>query len=217
MHKFLAFPALLAALAFAAPAQAAVLTSLDRATFQASAGALTVQDFDALTPGNTLTFDGNVTYSTNGGTPLVTSSFITSTGANGLGATNFGFFAPSHTLTLTFATAISAFAIDINTFANTNGAYSVLLNTGDQAFSIFEVFPGRGTGQFIGFVSDTAFSSLTLSSNGFSYTVDTLLYGEERNVIRGVPEPMTWAMLVLAFGVVGASMRARRTVRVAFG
>ncbi|RYY11664.1 MAG: PEP-CTERM sorting domain-containing protein, partial [Alphaproteobacteria bacterium] len=30
-----------------------------------------------------------------------------------------------------------------------------------------------------------------------------------------VPEPMTWAMMILGFGVVGASMR-RRSVRVSF-
>ncbi|MEW5688398.1 MAG: PEPxxWA-CTERM sorting domain-containing protein [Pseudomonadota bacterium] len=193
-------------------ANAAVLTSLDRATFQAAVGGgVTLQNFDGYTAGDLLTDDGFVTYATTGGTPLVTNSYLTSTSPNGLGATAIGYFSASDTLTLTFASAITAFAIDINTFAGADGDYSVLLNTGDTALSIFETFPGTGTGQFIGFVSDTGFTSLTLSGlAGFSYTVDTLIYGEARDVTGGIPEPTTWALMLAGFGAVGASLRRRR-------
>ncbi|PZQ57293.1 MAG: hypothetical protein DI570_20045 [Phenylobacterium zucineum] len=193
-------------------AEAAVLTSLDRATFQAAVGGgVTLQNFDGYTAGDILTDDGSVTYSTTGGDPLVTNTYLTSTSPNGLGATAVGFFQAGDTLTLTFSSAISAFALDINTFASADGAYSVLLNTGDTAFSIFETFPGTGTGQFIGFVSDTGFTSLTLSTvSGFAYTVDTLIYGEARDVTGGIPEPGTWALMLAGFGAVGASLRRRR-------
>ena len=195
-------------------ASAATLTSLDRATFQAAiGGGVSYQDFDGLAVDSLLTDDGNVTYSTTGGTPLVTDDYLTSTSPQGLGATNVGFFLTTDSLTLTFDSAITAFAIDINTFATADGSYSGLLNTGDTVDSIFETFPGFGTGQFIGFISDTAFTSLTISSpGGFAYTVDTLIYGEARDVIEpgAIPEPGTWALMIGGFGLAGASLRRRR-------
>jgi hypothetical protein len=208
----LAFSAL--ALSVASPAVADTLPSLDRATFQAAAPALTLQDFDSFADQWVLTFDGQVTYGSSTGTPLVTSTFLTSTSPNGLGRTGVGYFLDSDVATFTFLNPITAFGIDINTFASTDGSYDVLLNTGDQAFSIFETFPGTGTGQFIGFVSDTPFTTVSLSANtGFAYTLDTLLYGS-RAAVEGVPEPATWAMMVLGFGLVGGAMRQARRRRV---
>lgn len=201
-----------AVLAFA-PATAAVLPSLDRATFQAAAPALTTQNFDSFADGATLTNDGQVTYSSPTGTPVITNFFTTSTAPNGLGLSALGFFASTDTITFTFANAITAFGIDINTFASSNGAYAATLNTGDQAFSIFETFPGVGTGQFLGFVSNTPFTSVTVQAGtGFSYTLDTLRYGA-REVVLGVPEPATWAMMLMGFGGVGYSLRRRPAVR----
>lgn len=195
-------------------ADAAVLASLDRATFQtAISGATTlgVQDFDSLVAGSLLTNDGNVSYAASTGTPLVTSTFLTSTGLNGLGRDGVGFFLASDTASFTFGTAITAFAIDINTFAATDGAYDVLLNTGDTALSIFETFPGRGTGQFIGFVSTSPFTTVTLRANsGFPYTLDTLIYGAASEVLGGIPEPANWAMLIIGFAGIGSAMRHRR-------
>ncbi|WP_426166528.1 PEPxxWA-CTERM sorting domain-containing protein [Sandarakinorhabdus sp. DWP1-3-1] len=197
-----------------AAAEAAVLASLDRATFQAAIAGVTtlgVQDFDSLVAGSELTSDGAVQYGASTGTPLVTSTFLTSTGANGLGRTGVGFFLAADTASFTFGSAITAFAIDINTFAPDNGAYSVTLNTGDTSLSIFETFPGRGTGQFIGFVSTLPFTTVTLQANsGFAYTLDTLIYGAASEVVGGVPEPASWTMLILGFTGVGAVLRRRR-------
>lgn len=194
-------------------ATAVVLPSLSRTTFQtAIAGATTlgVQNFDALAAGTVLATIGDVTYGASTGSPLVTSSYLTSTGENGLGRTGVGYFLATDTASFTFAKAITAFAIDINTFATANGAYSVLLDTGDTSLSIFESFPARGTGQFIGFVSNTPFTSVTLRSTGLSYTLDTLIYGAREAVVTpGVPEPAAWAMFIVGFGVVGAAQRRR--------
>lgn len=51
------------------------------------------------------------------------------------------------------------------------------------------------------FTFDTPTSSIDLNQNGFS---NGLIIG------NGVPEPATWAMMLLGFGAVGFSMRRRR-------
>lgn len=204
----LAIPAL--ALSLASPALADTLPSLTRATFQAAAPALTLQNFDSFADGSLLTTDGQISYASSTGTPLITNDYLTTTAPNGLGRSGVGFFLGSDSATFTFLNPITAFAIDINTFATTAGSYDVVLDTGDDAFSIFETFPGTGTGQFIGFVSDTPFTTVSLSANtGFAYTLDTLLYGT-REAVTGVPEPATWAMLLLGFGLVGGAMRSAK-------
>ena len=206
------------ALTASSVASAVILPSLDRATFQGSVNGstLVLQNFDSFANGATLTDDGFVTYASSSGTPLITSAFLTSTSPNGLGATSVGFFLPGDSATFTFDAAITAFAIDINTAATTAGAYDVVLNTGDQAFSLFETFPGAGTGQFIGFTSSTPFTSVMLSANtGFTYTLDTLIYGDAA-AVAAVPEPSTWAMMLLGFGAVGFAMRRRRQTELTF-
>lgn len=193
--------------------RAQVTDGYSRAQFQAAvagSSSLTLQNFDSFTAGNTLTSDGFVTYGSSVGTPLITNSFLTSTSPNGLGRTGVGFFLSTDQASFTFSSAVTAFAIDINTFATANGSYRVVLSNGGIGNSIFETFPGAGTGQFIGLTSVTPFTSVTLSAiTGSSFTLDTLIYGS-RAAISGVPEPATWAMMILGFGAIGASLRIRR-------
>tara|TARA_R110000744_G_scaffold174083_2_gene292800 strand:+ start:3479 stop:4123 length:645 start_codon:yes stop_codon:yes gene_type:complete len=193
-------------------AHAALITSVDRADFQTAVvgGTIDDQNFDSLAVGLLLgTLDG-VTYSASGGTPIITNTFLTSTSPNGLGSTSVGFFESLESATFSFDNAITAFAIDINTFANTDGAYQGVLNIGDTVTSIFEVFPSTATGQFLGFVSDSAFTSITISATtGFGYTLDTLVYGDATSVVSAVPEPSTLAIFVL--GLMGlASCRFKK-------
>lgn len=221
MRKIAVATLLASSLLASVPASAATLLSLDRATFQAAiAGSTTlgIQNFDSL-PLGTLTSDGTVTYSSSTGTPVVQNTFLPSTAPNSLGRSDINFFTSADTATFTFTTAITAFAIDVNTFATAPGSFLGTLNTGDTVNSIFETFPGFGTGQFIGFVSDTPFTSLTVSAPGqFAYTLDTLIYGAREQVTGGVPEPTTWALMILGFAMVGSAMRRGRkpAVRVHF-
>ncbi|RYD66580.1 MAG: PEP-CTERM sorting domain-containing protein [Verrucomicrobiaceae bacterium] len=194
-------------------ASAAVLSSLDRATFQNAlqgSSSLGFQNFDGLAAGSVLTNLGGVSYASSSGQPVVTNSFLTSTSPNGLGATGAGFFTSGTTATFTFAQAITAFAIDINTFATANGSYTATLDTGDTAESIFETFPGAGTGQFLGFVSSNPFTTVTLADTGFAFTLDTLVYGAKESVVPAVPEPATWAMMFLGLGFVGSTLRRQK-------
>lgn len=49
---------------------------------------------------------------------------------------------------------------------------------------------------------------------GNTYTLDDLTVGGTITV-NGVPEPATWAMMLIGFGAIGASMRRRRSPAVA--
>jgi len=192
-------------------AQAVTITSLTRAQFQAAiGGGVTLQNFDSLTAGTTLGTLNGVTYGASLGTPLVTNHYLTTTNPNGLGSTSIGFFRSSETASFTFAAPISAFAIDVNTFASTDGGYTATLSTGDTVKSIFEVFPNTSTGQFVGFVTNGNFTSVTINANtGYSYTLDTLIYGAASQVTK-TPEPGAPALFGLGAFALGL---ARRRIR----
>ena len=190
---------------------AATITAFNRAAFQAAVGSgVDEQNFDTFAAGTELTTDGNVNYAASGGTPLVTSEYLTTSIPNGLGSTSAGFFLPDETATFTFLMPVTAFGIDINTFSPTEGAYRAVVGTGDQVLSKFDVFPGEATGQFIGFTSDTAFTSVTIEAlTGFTYTLDGLVYGEAGALL--VPEPTVLGLVGL--GIVAALRRRTRTAR----
>jgi PEP-CTERM motif len=179
-------------------AMAGTIKDYNRATFAAAlmGGTVSGQNFDGIASGTIISTVNGVTYAASLGSPLVTDAYLTTTPPNGLGSTSVGFFEPAETATMTFGSAITAFAIDINTFATANGAYEVTLNDGTTVLSLFDVFPGGSTGQFLGFTDSVPFTSVTISSlDGYSYTLDSLVYGNAA-AISATPEPST----LLLFG-----------------
>jgi MYXO-CTERM domain-containing protein len=145
-----------------------------------------------------------ITYNSSAPNAVVTNTFLASTNPNTLGRTPVNFFNVGDSMTFTFATGVSAFGIDINTFATLAGAYTATTNLGDVINSVFDPFPATTTGQFVGFSSTTPFTAVTIAApGGFSYNLDTMR-------IVSMPEPAT-----ALFGVLGAGVLALRRRRAA--
>jgi PEP-CTERM motif len=187
-------------LATANTSQAGVISYSTRTAFDAAFPGAMIENWDSFPNGtvfpNGSTVNG-ITYNSSDGNALVTSSFLTSTPPNGLGETANGFFLSTDTITFTFSHPLSAFGIDINTFATVNGSYMATTNTGDIAASFFDPFPAQATGQFLGFSDTTPFTSVTFSTTalagGQPSTLDTL---RDQAAIP-VPEPSSLALLSL--------------------
>ncbi len=172
------------------PGLSTAAVSLTRAGFQTATSGYTMQveGFDNYSDGQTLTSTPDFSMSTSSGQPIVTSAYVVSTTPNGLGLTTHGdYFGPADTITFSFNTPIHAFAIDINTFADQDGDFSATINTTSGQTEIYSIFsPVPTYGQFIGFVSNTPFTDVTIAAEAnYSYTLDTVQYGN----VSAVPVP----------------------------
>ncbi len=113
----------------------------------------------------------------------------------------------------TFASPIKAFG---GFFNLTPGGVAQLLR-----FSIDGVDVGTQTAsvsgfQFFGFSSTTAFSSVKIVAGTGSGNAETYHLDNLRFAAAAVPEPATWAMMILGFGLIGGAMRSRQTAKVRF-
>lgn len=129
------------------------------------------------------------------------------------------------TMTITFNTAVTAFALDLGVFygapfpyppgtipgaATTLYGSAVSIGTAQGSFLVNTATTRNFT--FFGVTSDTAFTSFTItgagSTLGASTVFDNIRFGSA--VSAAVPEPATWAMMIGGFGMVGGAMRYRR-------
>ena len=80
--------------------------------------------------------------------------------------------------------------------------------TGSDLFSPATAFNGdQGVGRRISYdFGGAAVNTITFGSTGNSFEFDNLAAG----VAGAVPEPATWAMMLLGFGALGATLRRRR-------
>ena len=130
---------------------------------------------------------------------------------------------PANNVTVTLP-GYGAFGFTYGSYISSAETYSATLNTGD----VFNFSTGatNGTPQFIGFVSDTPLTSASLTSTagpndltpggnnqGYGYAFDIINFSLGSPTAGAVPEPATWAMMLLGFGMVGFAMRKRSNVR----
>lgn len=116
------------------------------------------------------------------------------------------------------------FDVALPDLAITNGSvYSLVLATGSSSRNAIAVGPGFNvqTGQFTGgdaYTGGRAFASQALYSNcpNTPGSICDLNFRVTGDVLAGaVPEPGSWALLILGFAVIGGALRASRKARVA--
>jgi hypothetical protein len=214
-----ALVALSAVLLFAGPANAAIITFPSRAAFGPGVTGEIVETWDDNAAGAVIPDAGildGIIYSTPGLDAAVIDFFLPLSLPNSLGHESDGgdvrdgFFSPGETISFSFPGPIIAFGISINTLAQGAGAYSATNDLGDVVLSSFDHFPGFSTGQFVGFISDTPFSAVTIASPGDftnGYTLDDLNF-----VPVAVPGPATLILVGAGLAGVGAASwkRSRR-------
>lgn len=198
------------------------------------AGQLTgasTEDFSGFAPGSnppTLTFAGsagpiNGTFSGSSGEICVTNGC----GGSGRFATSAtAYFDVSSTIGISFSTPIAAFGFYGTDIGDYNGQLTMTLIRNGGIDTVLNVphTLGAANGSLLFYgVIDTAnpFDAIqfgnTQSGDDF-FGFDDMIVGDVQQVTGGVPEPSTWAMLILGFGAVGATLRRRQrqAARVSF-
>ena len=203
-------------------------TYTDRTAFATAiaSGSTTLETWDELAAGDEiLTPYKGITYipGNAGDHAQVTNQFQSLSQPNTLGAVPFGsdsactsarcFFDANESLTLTFSVPIDIFGINFNTFAK-EASYRLTTNTGSTALSGYDPFPGFSTGEFVGLITSSDFTSVTITplaeSDGeaFSYSLDNMTYGS----LPSAPLPEPGSLLLLASGIAALGIiKARHT------
>ncbi|SIN68091.1 PEP-CTERM protein-sorting domain-containing protein [Parasphingorhabdus marina DSM 22363] len=192
-----------------ATANAAVTIFTDETAFDAAAGPTMLEDFNAFVAETR--FDlaplviGDQTFSQVGSSNNPSQNYVgpfgTGFDVNGTPSVS-GRISDGGSIFITFANAITSWGATFNEI-NDGVARSTLFVAGE------EIAPADG---FFGFVSDTAFTSLEIRAlagrdDGFAF--DDVKFGA-----AAVPEPATWAFMILGFGAIGGAMRRQRKANV---
>jgi hypothetical protein len=193
--------ALSAVLLVAGSANAAIIAFPSRAAFDVGVTGEIVETWDDNAVGTVIPDGGildGIMYSTTGPDAAVGNLFLPLSPPNSLGDVSDGFFSPGETISFSFPGPVIAFGISINTFAQGAGAFSATNDVGDVALSFFDPFPGSSTGQFVGFISDTPFSAVSIiaAPGDDGYTLDDLTF-----VPVAIPAPAT--LIVVGAGLAG--------------
>ena len=179
------------ALMLATASQAAVTVYTSQSAFAAALGTLSTEDFSdtTLVPGL---------------------SFTSTVGSIGTSRFNDRLVIGSAETTFSFAGGANGFGaiFDLNPGGLGQGiGFTLNLVGGGTEFAGSLLTSTVG---FFGFTSTNAFTSVTLRGDSGccaeTYNLDNLQFGS------AVPEPGTWMLMVVGFGLVGAGMRKRSTV-----
>ncbi|MBL8770707.1 MAG: PEPxxWA-CTERM sorting domain-containing protein [Phenylobacterium sp.] len=196
-----------------------------QASFLANAGAVgPVIDFEAVSLGYATPLDlgSGVTASFSGANP-------TFSGVTDEDTTNFGYnttaggsrflrftseFGSSATLTFSFDQAVRSFGAYFTGVETNFGSISV--TSSDGSVTDFGL-PGSVSGGGVLFfgLTDVLITSITITNVANPSGGRDLIGLDDIYVGAAVPEPTTWALLILGFGGAGAMLRARRRTALA--
>ena len=197
----------------AVTANASITGYTDRASFDAAVPGALIEDWDSYAAGTTIPNISSLNGINYGfsGIGIVTANYFNTTNPNSLGLTQIGqsidYFTSADQGFFQFVGGISAFGIDINTYATAGGSYQIETNFGEIALSGYDPYPGLSTGQFVGFISDRPIYQVNYSvepaGQNYGYVLDTMRYSPS-----AVSEPSTF--LLLGAGLAGAGILRRR-------
>ncbi len=193
MKKIRLLPALLLLLAAALSLPAAISLSTTRADWRTAAGGGTGDIVDNLDSG---TLDrGTYGITVANFTAPIFPGANTSSSVDGTGYLTVPLNqTQSRSMTFTFANSISAFGFDLNPQNSSVGmSVNIAFNNG---FSTSYTLPATDVTEFRGFVSDTAFTSFTLTSSNPFPNVSGMDNVEAFSVVS-VPEPSCALLLLL--------------------
>lgn len=200
--------------ALAASANAATYTT--RAAFDAATGGQTVIDYNGIAaPGGFVSYAngpvnfGPTTVTSDGTIFVIDPAFYGSSYAGG-GFLNVDYAQDgTNTVVMNLGGSFNALGFDFGGLLGNPITLSFTLSNG-ETFTINSNNSIAGTNMldFFGVTSAVGFSSVVFElpdANNFNALDNLTLAG-----LAAVPEPMTWAMLVLGFGAMGAAMRSQR-------
>lgn len=200
-----------AALGIATSANAAQVVSFEELGVGAGPGETMLFDFESANPAVTGT--GNWGYYT-GLTPGVAAPPVGN-------ATQYLAIQNGGEVTIDFGGLLTQFSLDIGSVDDFNVLTLVFADNSTQSF-VGAALTGLGlddgsqsdprtNGRLtIAAEGSEQIKALRLSSTGNSFEVDNLA----TTPISPIPEPATWAMMITGFGLVGASLRRRKSVAV---
>ncbi len=125
-----------------------------------------------------------------------------------------------------FPGTITAFGFDYSTYEGTEVTITGTDNDGSQSQddlsppALFSEPAGAAQTHFVGFVSDNYLDSvdLTLAATGDDWILARFYIGSTDSVgipatdVATAPEPGSWALMLVASGLVGGSLRERRRI-----
>lgn len=204
-------------------------------TVSSNGGTVTLDTLSNLGAGNSWVRNGYTISSTDGSFRSIDSGYLP-VGTNASGSTIGGDAIgidpdspfPSSGLTFSFANPINAFGLEIGDWATCcypsslyiafDGGATRLVATANGSDDNPGIPAGQGFYNFVGAIdSSSTFKTVSFYGDGageFLVAGGTIRYGTvDIGSVPAVPEPSTWAMLLIGFGSIGGAMRRNRKQR----
>jgi len=174
------------------------------ASYDAATPGSTIVDFESALPASVTITGGNITNVS--GCGALCGFNTTALGANFLSLVG-------GSTTFSFTNAVNSFGFYVTGLqTNLVGQQTVTFSNGQQQTINFPTAvqgADGGGGAFIGFTDfGKSIASVTIDVSNDIVAIDDVRFGFAQG--GAVPEPATWAMLVLGFGTIGGAMRSRR-------
>jgi hypothetical protein len=230
MKALFAGAALLAVATTAVPASAAVTGFTDRTLFVAAAGPLTTETFNSCAGGSSVGTNvslssanpgpcGSIVAGVTFSPPAGFDNYIAPAGQSANPTIALGVdYPPGGVMTVSFS-ATDIFAIGADLFQNNGGGsqsgsaspFEVTVNFVGGSSQVFDFGVPSDTGGFFGLTSTQAIQSVGIAeTDGFAVIDNASFSGS-----AGVPEPASWAMMLVGFGGLGAVLRRNRAAMLA--